>query len=37
MVYEMLKCWGSNLVKSEVQRLLDNEVRFEGVLVRVCK
>ena len=36
MVYGMLQYWGSSLVKSEVEWLLDNGVRFEWEMARVC-
>jgi len=37
VVYEMLQCYDSSLVKSAVQRLLDNGAQFECEMARACK
>ena len=37
MVYEMLQHWGSSLMKSVLECLLDNDTQFEWEMVRVCK
>ena len=37
MVCEMLQHWGSNVMKSKVERLLDSGAQFEWERVCICK